>query len=470
MSARASMVCPVLLLSLVEFSGAAQARTYLADPSNYKTFLSALQPGDTLSLAAGRYLRLALDGVHGTQTAEIVVRGPTSGSPAVIDGEPGYNTVQLYGCSYLVLEDLTVDGRGYDVDGVNAKDSVSHHITVQRCTFLNLDNNQQTVAISTKATAWNWVVRGNRILSAGTGMYFGDSDGSSPFIAGLIEGNLVQNSIGYGIQIKFQLAYALSAGMPAGPNRTIIRNNVLIKDDRPSPSGDRPNLLVDGFPDSGPGASDLYEIYGNFLDHNPRESLIQASGRVAIHDNIFVDAGSDQTAILLTDHDRVLRLANVYNNTVFGGLQGIRLASQPRQEGRIIGNMVFAASPISICGGCSLAANQDNVAEAVASAGNFVNAPSTTLGTMDFYPRADCVACSGPALDLGPFALQDDYALDFNGNSKGALIWRGAYAGSGLNPGWRLSADLKVGGPGSGGGAGSPDSVPPSSVTDLHSR
>ena len=51
---------------------------------------------------------------------------------------------------------------------------------------------------------------------------------------------------------------------------------MFIKGDQPSPDGDRPNLLVDGFPDTGAGSSDLYEIYGNFFYHNPREALLQA--------------------------------------------------------------------------------------------------------------------------------------------------------------------------------------------------
>ncbi len=33
----------------------------------------------------------------------------------------------------------------------------------------------------------------------------------------------------------------------------------------------------------------MYEVYGNFLYHNPREALMQADGRVSIHDNAFVD-------------------------------------------------------------------------------------------------------------------------------------------------------------------------------------
>ena len=84
---------------------------------------------------------------------------------------------------------------------------------------------------------------------------------------------LIQDTTGYNMEIKFQLPRPSVPGMPKGPSSTIIRNNVFIKGDQPSPDGDRPNVLVGGFPDSGPGSNDLYEIYGNFFDHNPRQSL-----------------------------------------------------------------------------------------------------------------------------------------------------------------------------------------------------
>ena len=72
-----------------------------------------------------------------------------------------------------------------------------------------------------------------------------------------------------------------------------------MKTDRPSPDGDRPNLLVGGFPDSGPNAEDSTQIYGNVFAHNPREALLQASGRVSIHDNVFFD--TPNAAIVLQD-------------------------------------------------------------------------------------------------------------------------------------------------------------------------
>jgi hypothetical protein len=50
----------------------------------------------------------------------------------------------------------------------------------------------------------------------------------------------------------------------------------------------------------------------------------------------------------------------------------------------------------------------------------------------------------GSPLDLSPFAGELDFDRDFNGTSKGADYFRGAYAGEGANPGWRLRAQLKT--------------------------
>src|SRR5262249_10284278 len=149
---------------------------------------------------------------------------------------------------------------------------------------------------------------------AGTGLYLGNSDGSQPFVAGVIENNLVQDSAGYNMEIKDQNAIPPIPGMPLTSTSTIIRHNVFIKDDRPSPDGDRPNVLVGALPESGPGSQNLYEIYGNYFAHNHRETLFQGSGRVSLHDNIFVDGPGNYPAVVLMKQTRALKLALVYNN------------------------------------------------------------------------------------------------------------------------------------------------------------
>jgi hypothetical protein len=81
----------------------------------------------------------------------------------------------------------------------------------------------------------------------------------------------------------------------------------------------------------------------------------------------------------------------------------------------------------------------------LANATTYVNAPSFTLGVMDFYPLPG--QAQGSALDLSAFATDTDSGLDFNGTTKNAvrqaIVFRGAYAGEGTNSGWKLQAGIK---------------------------
>ena len=45
----------------------------------------------------------------------------------------------------------------------------------------------------------------------------------------------------------------------------------------------------------------MYEIYGNYFLHNHREALFQGSGRVSLHDNVFVDGPGSYPAVVLRD-------------------------------------------------------------------------------------------------------------------------------------------------------------------------
>src|SRR6185295_12150010 len=128
--ARTVWVALMVPLGLALTFDPAKAGLLLGNPSNYKTLISSLAPGDTLRLLAGNYLRLSLSAVTGNPSAWITITGPTSGPAAVIQGEACCNTVQLYGCSYLAIRNLTIDGRGLDVDGVNAGPPPSHDILI----------------------------------------------------------------------------------------------------------------------------------------------------------------------------------------------------------------------------------------------------------------------------------------------------------------------------------------------------
>jgi hypothetical protein len=201
-------------------------------------------------------------------------------------------------------------------------------------------------------------------------------------------------------------------------------------------SGPRPSLLVGGFPAAGTGASDVYEIYRNFFFRNPDEALLQASGRVVIHDNIFVGDGG--TAVALMHHNLPLKLACVFNNTIYGVGRGIYFGSSASEDAAVIGNLIFAGSGIT----GAAAAHSDNITDTVENAFRYLAMPSLQLGEMDFYPLPG--KCQDGILDLSRFTAFHDYDRDFNGTKKFPCVYRGAYAGEGANPGWKLSERLKA--------------------------
>ncbi len=399
-------------------------------------------------LAPGIYGPLHLSHLNGKPAAWITIRGansPAGIGAAVIVGNPCCNTVEIQNSSYLAIKRLRIDSAGIrSVFGISARGGMNNHvhdILIEDNILVGQNGSQQTDGISTKTPTWNWTIRGNEIFGAGTGLYLGDSDGSEPFVAGVIENNLVQDTIGYNMEIKFQNQRPVVPGMPTGFSTTIIRNNSFIKGDEPSPDGSRPNVLVGGFPDSGAGSGDLYQIYGNFFDHNPREALLQASGRVAIHDNLFV--GGELAAVVLKDQDLPLKLADVYNNTVYSRERGIAVETPAKIATNIVGNLIFAAKPIS----GTITREADNIVDSVAIALVYVTSPSFVLGLINFYPIPASGDVQGPPLDLSPFAAQADYNRDFNGEPKdrfsGRIVFRGAYAGEGINPGWKVHAGIK---------------------------
>jgi len=453
---RTALVLPLFAAVLLH---AAAARAVDADPTNYLTVLASLKPGDTLNLASGTYTQgLPINGLNGTEDAWITIAGPISGAPAIFEGSSCCNTVELVNTSYFAIERLTIDGKGlpgiFGVSAKNGMDNVVHHIRLEGNTFTGQNGSQQTVAISTKTPTFGWIVRRNVIEGAGTGIYFGNSNHAEPFVGGVIEYNLFKRTIGYNMQIKNQNAWPAHAALPdvAAP-RTIIRHNVFLKDDTASPDGARPNLLVGGPPPSGPGAGALVEIYGNVFVHNGAESLVQATGRVTIHDNLFVDA-SDVALRLQTHEGFPLINARVYDNTFYAANRAIYFANAATEGDLVTGNLIFATAGIE----GEAKGIGDNIIEGVAAASDYVTTPALKLGDMDFYPRAGKAQTT--PIDPAVFADDTDHACDFNGTGRKDFAFRGAYAGEGKNPGWKPAEAVKVaincasGGGAGGGGAG----------------
>jgi hypothetical protein len=413
--------------------------------------LSQLKPGDTLLLAPGNYgvtsgggdtgdvPGLPIFNLNGTAAAPITIMGPDSGPRPILLGRSTHNTVRIANSSYVVVRNLEIDNRGLGAAGV-ASQGVSHHITLENLYIHGVGDDQQTVGISANSAAsWNWVIRNNRIIGAGTGMYLGSSTGNVPFVAGLVEHNLIQDTIGYNIEFKHQYAWSsIPAGMPTGNTATVVRHNTFVKRSTfVSEYGARPNLLVGDQPPSGPGSGNSYEIYGNFFYQNPTEGLFQGEGNIAFHHNVLVNTAG--RAITIQRHNGSVRTVRIYSNTIVARDQGITVSGgQTGSTQRVSGNAVFAASPISVSG--ADATQSDNVTGSQASAATYLVNPTGALGALSLYPKSGQL--QGSALNTTGWSAFADWNRDFNGTTE-TWTTRGAYAGTGANPGWQLNLDIK---------------------------
>lgn len=420
-------VLAALISGLV--SGPVSAAVYLGHPGNYTALVRALEPGDRLLLRAGIYRRgLNLHRLSGTPQQSIVIAGPASGEKAVFLGRDGRNTVSLVDAAHIVLRDIEIDGQGAFVDAVKAEGhaAFTHHITLENLYIHGFAQQQQSVGISTKCPSWDWTVRGNRIVGVGTGIYFGNSNGADPFVGGLIEDNVIEDTIGYNLQIKHQTARPLRDGMPGEPRRTIIRRNRFSKAENASTGpAARPNVLLGHFPPDGVGAEDEYVVYGNLFFQNPAEALFQGEGNIALYNNLFFNSRpSGFPAVAIQPHNGVPRRIRVFFNTVVNPDDGIRLSLGPgseRFEQRISGNAVFAGRPLQ--GGRT----DDNHVTAFERAGDMLQMPIDDLVLLSLAPRGKALRATAPIEVPSDYP---DVGLDFHGRPRDEAYY-GAVAGSG---------------------------------------
>ena len=403
----------------------ANARVIDATPDDYLVRLRALRPGDTLRLAAGTYTGtpdtpgLPVYNLHGTADAPITIEGPAKGAPAVFVGVRNHNTVRIANTSHVVLRDFHVDGRDLGGDGVNSQ-GISHHVTLERLTIRGVGDDQGTVGISTnRAPTWNWTIRRCTIVGAGTGMYLGNSDGRHPFVAGLIEHNLVRDTLGYNLQVKHQLPWPDDVALPAEVTRTVIRHNVFSKSGNSSrgPMA-RPNVLVGDVPVRGRGQGNGYEIYGNFFFQNPTEVLFQGEGNVAFYANLLVnDSGG---GIAIQRHNGFVRDVRIFGNTVVASGTGIAIVAEATEhEQQVIANLVYADAPI-------VAVHQEaNIVGSYRAARQELVRPHDATGGVDLRARRG--VASGPVLDMRETRSFIDSDRDFDGRVRDWRV-RGAYA------------------------------------------
>ncbi len=434
-------------LFFIAFLGAScsvRANLIVATPANYTSLISSLNAGDTLLLTAGIYTNnLTLNGKNGTALKPIVIMG--MGNTTVIRGNACCNTVSITKCSYLTLSYFKLDGMNQFVDGVKAEGTAgnwAHHITVEHLTITNYYKDQQQVGISTKCPAWNWIIRSNIINGSGTGLYLGNSDGTRPFVIGIIENNLVENTIGYNMEIKHQLNGVRDSFPGTMVNGfTIIRNNVFTKDSATSSTGAnaRPNLLVGGFPTSGWGSLDYYDIYGNFIYNNPVEALFQGTGNIHIYANVLVNHYNPAgfRAVYITPQNGVSpQEVEVFHNTVWAANSsgGIRLLSPDTNYSQYCyANAVFSPLPIT-----NFKDTAGNITDAYGNAGLYVLSATTALSSLDLYPKSSKL--TGMLIAGSHFNHDVDWDQDFNKNLYD-WTYRGAYSGCCTNSGWKLSID-----------------------------
>lgn len=413
----------------------AQARTFEADPADYRAAVARLEPGDTLKLAPGDYLEgLPIHKLNGRAGAPIRIEARDWGARPRFLGRVGRNTISIVDSSFVEIAGLDLDGLGLQVDAVKAEGHArfAHHITIENLLIQGHGADQQDVGISTKCPAWNWVIRENVIHGAGTGIYLGSSDGSAPFVAGVIERNLIRDTRGYNLQIKHQRARPNLPGMPSGRSVTVIRHNVFSKAENASAAElARPNLLVGHFPRSGPGAEDLYVIYGNFLHENATDALFQAEGNVAFYSNVLVNLSG--SAIHIQPHNGQPGTIDVFGNTVVARDNGILImGGDPSRTQRAFGNVVFAGAPLQ---GGEFSAN---VTGDLNEAARLLRSPIAPLGRLDLAPR------SKSGIETAAWPEIPDAALeakkDFEGAPRAAGT-AGAYATGTAK--WRLALERK---------------------------
>lgn len=341
-----------LFFLLLLFYGASvtAGNIYLEDPVSYRARLKQLQPGDHLQLKPGVYQSgLPIHHLQGNHLTPITISGSTDQSPTIFLGRPGHNTVSIINSSHVTIRNLVIDGIGLPVDGIKCEGHANwaHHITLENLQIYGHDHNQGIVAISTKCPAWNWIIRNNIIKHAGTGLYLGNSDGSAPFIAGLIEHNLITHTLGYNLQIKYQLPRPNVPNIPTEKQQTIIRHNVFSKAEQSSiHQTARPNLLVGHWPAYGSGKDDQYLIYGNFFYQNATESLFQGEGRIAFYNNLLVNHQGNAVRIQ-SRSDQPDDISIFFNTIVTSGASII--TSNPRNKStssyQITHNAIFAGKP-----------------------------------------------------------------------------------------------------------------------------
>ncbi|TVR04484.1 MAG: hypothetical protein EA398_01900 [Deltaproteobacteria bacterium] len=405
-----------------------------AGPDDYRDVLNTLEPGDTLRLRPGIYTRGLPLRRSGEPGACIVIESLDPEDRATFHGSNSFNSIAIHGASWIKVRRLIVDGRGQRGFGVASQgltEMPTHHVVIEDIHIFNQHEAQSVVGISTKSPAWDWVIRGNRIENAGTGLYLGNSDGRQPFIRGIVEFNTVLDPLGYGMQIKHQIERPDIPGIPARAD-THIRYNVFSKANRAASGGNaRPNLLLGHFPVDGPGADDRYLVYGNLFHDNPVHHLIQAEGNLALFNNLFVNPRGN--GVHIRPHNHLPRTVDVFHNTFVTSGRALRIAGgDPDHTQRASHNALFGNPPVD---GPDTAGN---ITGAHDDATDALRNPHAAPGDgLDLRPRGDLLHTDEDSSTV-PDILEAHF--DFAGHPRQGTV-AGAFAGPDVPLPWPLTRE-----------------------------
>ncbi len=390
-------------------AGLAQAADYHAGPPDYRAFLPRLVAGDRLLLRAGDYRHgLLLKGLAGEPGQPIEIAGPATEPRARFLARRGANTISLTDVRHLQLRNLELDGANLPVDAVKAEGhaTYAHFVTLENLYIHDHAASQQNVGISTKCPAFGWVIRGNRIERVGTGMYLGNSDGSAPFVAGLIENNRILDSLGYNLQIKHQTLRPATLPEAGVRHDTQIRRNLFGKAKGAGGDMARPNVLIGHMPPTGAGADDRTLIYRNVFWQNPSEALFQGEGNLALYNNLFVNRFG--SALRVQPHNDIPKTVDILQNTVLARDEGIAIRVRPGQNAyrqRVRHNLVFAGQPLQ--GG----EQSHNLSGRLAEAALYLRQPDAADFAMDLTPRRALRITAPLASDLPHYPdIERDFA------------------------------------------------------------
>lgn len=411
----------------------AQAAELSASPTDYVAQLARLRPGDTLTLAAGRYPGLVLAGLRGALDAPITVRGPGTGAPAVIAGRACCAGVSLRDVAHLRLQHLTVDLEGHPVDGLVAEVSSggAPHVTLEDLRLTGFAADVDLAGIRTRCPAWDWALRRVVLERPGVGLALGTTGGGAPFVRGLIEQLLVVDPLRSAVDVAAVPAWPALAELPGEASRTVLRDVVFVRTAPPGPGVvPRPMVVHGAGPTAGPGSGSTLEIYGALvLDTVTLDiPLAEVAVRGLVHHSLWVN-GTGPGLSLTGAGSRVVA------NTLYTSARALALADAASPA---VGNAVFSAAPRPIVGGSA----RDNVVETLGRAPDDVVDVTLRLGALDLYPRAGGGLLGRPALDPSVLGDATDPALDFDGRAWTGTA-RGAYEGGAAGPAWALAAAVK---------------------------